>query len=91
MGVMVRGVSTKEREAKERPLTVRGENKTILSIFVSENKLTFSVSRRTEDGFERIDRYVIPVSWLLAELFRRNKDAFGDWCEFLSAVEEGAE
>jgi hypothetical protein len=76
---------------KERPITVRGENKTILSIFVSENRLTFSVSRRTENGFERIDRYVIPISWLLAEIFRRNKSAFSDWCEVLSSMEEGEE
>jgi hypothetical protein len=88
---MVSEKTGKELGRAEKPLTVRGENKTILSIFVSENRLTFSVSRRTESGFERIDRFVIPVSWLLAELFRRNKGAFGDWCEFLSAVEEGAE
>jgi hypothetical protein len=81
-----------EKARGERPLTVRGENKTILSIFVSENKLTFSVSRKTENGFERIDRFVIPVAWLMAELIRRNKDVLADWCEFLTAaVEEGTE
>jgi hypothetical protein len=76
---------------KERPITVRGENKTILSIFVSETKLTFSVSRKTESGFERVDRFVIPISWLLAEIFRRNKSAFSDWCEVLGAIEESGE
>ena len=76
---------------KERPITVRGENKTILSIFVSENKLTFSVSRKADSGFERVDRYMIPISWLLAEIFRRNKGAFSDWCEVLGAIEESGE
>jgi DNA-binding NtrC family response regulator len=80
---------SKEKEAKvERPITIRGENRTILSIFVSESKLTLSVSKRAESGFERIDRYTIPMNWLLAELFRRNKGAFSDWCEVLSAIEE---
>jgi hypothetical protein len=80
---------SKEKEVK--PLTIKGENKTILSIFVSENKLTLSVSKRTENGFERIDRYVLPMNWLLAELFQRNKGAFSDWCEVLSAIEESSE
>jgi len=77
-------------ETKEKPITIRGE-KTILSIFVSENKLTFNVSKRTESGFERVDRYTIPISWLMAELFRRNKNVFADWCEILNAVEENSE
>jgi hypothetical protein len=58
---------------------------------VSENKLTFNVSKRTESGFERVDRYTIPLSWLMAELFRRNKNVFADWCEILNAVEENSE
>jgi hypothetical protein len=78
------------KEKGEKPITIRGE-KTILSIFVSENKLTFNVSKRTESGFERIDRYTIPISWLMAELFRRNKNIFADWCEILNAVEENSE
>jgi hypothetical protein len=78
------------KEKGEKPITIRGE-KTILSIFVSENKLTFNVSKRTESGFERVDRYTIPLSWLMAELFRRNKNVFADWCEILNAVEENSE
>jgi hypothetical protein len=38
-----------------------------------------------------VDRYVIPINWLLAELFRRNKGAFSDWCTVLEAIEEGEE
>lgn len=79
------------KEKSEKPITIRGENKTILSIFVSENRLSVSVSRKTEGGFERVDRYVIPINWLLAELFRRNKGAFSDWCTVLEAIEEGEE
>ena len=80
---------TKETKG-EKPIVIRGE-KTTLSIFVSENKLTFSVSKRTESGFERVDRYTIPISWLMAELFRRNKNVFADWCEILSSIEENSE
>jgi hypothetical protein len=83
-------MSKPETKEKEKPITIRGE-KTILSIFVSENKLTFNVSKRTESGFERVDRYTIPISWLMAELFRRNKNVFADWCEILNAVEENSE
>ncbi|MCI4408537.1 MAG: hypothetical protein JHC26_05555, partial [Thermofilum sp.] len=77
-------------EKGEKPITIRGE-KTILSIFVSENKITFSVSKRTENGFEKIDRYTIPVSWLMSELFRKNTKIFADWCEILNAIEENSE
>jgi hypothetical protein len=87
---MVSEKTGKELGRAEKPITIRGES-TFLSIFVSENRLTFSVSRRTENGFERIDRYVIPISWLLAELLRRSKGAFADWCEFFSKIEEGEE
>jgi hypothetical protein len=87
---MTRWVGMSKPETKEKPITIRGE-KTILSIFVSENKLTFNVSKRTESGFERVDRYTIPISWLMAELFRRNKNVFADWCEILNAVEENSE
>jgi hypothetical protein len=81
-------MSKPEKETKtEKPITIRGE-KTILSIFVSENKITFNVSKRTENGFEKIDRYTIPTNWLMAELFRRNKNVFADWCEILNAVED---
>jgi hypothetical protein len=80
---------TKETKG-EKPIVIRGE-KTTLSIFVSENKLTFNVSKRTESGFERIDRYTIPVSWLMSELFRKNKKIFADWCEIINAIEENSE
>jgi hypothetical protein len=72
---------SKESKEKmgEKPITIRGRNGTILSIFVSETKLTFSVSRRAGESFENVDRYAVPVSWLMAEILRRNKGAFLDW------------
>jgi hypothetical protein len=76
-----------ERE-KERPVTIRGENRTILSIFISENKVTLTVSRKTETGFERVDRYVIPTDYLLYKIFERSRNSFGGICEIVERLEE---
>jgi hypothetical protein len=76
-----------ERE-KEKPVIIRGENRTILSIFVSENKVTFVVSRKVESGFERVDRYVIPADYLLFKLFEKNRSAFSSICEIVERLEE---
>jgi hypothetical protein len=71
----------------EKPVTIKGE-RTILSIFISESKVTLVVSRRTEAGFERVDRYVIPVDYLLFKIFERNKYSFKGICEIVEKIEE---
>jgi hypothetical protein len=76
-----------ERE-REKPITIRGENRTILSIFISEIKITLTVSRKTETGFERVDRYVIPVDYLLFKIFERSRGSFGSICEIVERLEE---
>jgi hypothetical protein len=76
-----------EKSEKEKPVTIRGENKTILSIFISSNKLTLTVSRKGETGFERIDRYVIPLDYLLFKIFEKNIDALSTVCELAEKVE----
>jgi hypothetical protein len=76
---------------REKPITIRGENKTILSIFVSENKVAFTVSRRTEAGFERIDRYTIPVDYILYKIFERSWRRFTSICEIVERLETETE
>jgi hypothetical protein len=71
----------------EKPVTIRGE-KTILSIFIGENKLTLVVSRRTESGFERVDRYVIPIDYFLFKVFERSRSSFSSICEIVERLEE---
>jgi hypothetical protein len=73
---------------REKPITIRGENKTILSIFIGEGKITLTVSRRGESGFERIDRYVIPADYLLFKLFEKNRGSFSSICEIIEKIEE---
>jgi hypothetical protein len=73
---------------KEKPITIRGENKTILSIFIGEGKITLTVSRKGESGFDRIDRYVIPTDYLLFKLFEKNRRVFGGICEIIEKIEE---
>jgi hypothetical protein len=73
---------------KEKPITIRGENKTILSIFIGEGKITLTVSRKGESGFDRIDRYVIPADYLLFKLFEKNRGVFGGICEIIEKIEE---
>jgi hypothetical protein len=75
-----------ERE-REKPITIRGENKTILSIFISENKVTLTVSRKTESGFERVDRYTIPVDYVLYKIFEKSWKSFSGICEIVEKLE----
>jgi len=75
-----------ERE-REKPITIRGE-RTILSIFIGENKVTLTVSRKTESGFERVDRYSIPADYLLFKLFEKNHTSFRGICEIVERLEE---
>jgi hypothetical protein len=72
---------------KDKPITIKGE-KTLLSIFISENRLTFTVSRRTETGFERIDRYVIPLDYFLFKLFEKNPRNFDSICSLIERLEK---
>jgi methyl coenzyme M reductase subunit D len=75
-----------ERE-REKPITIKGE-RTILSIFIGENKITLTVSRRTETGFERVDRFIIPVDYLLFKIFEKNRSSFSGICEIIEKIEE---
>jgi methyl coenzyme M reductase subunit D len=75
-----------ERE-REKPITIKGE-RTILSIFIGENKITLTVSRRTETGFERVDRFIIPVDYLLFKIFEKNRSSFSGICEIFERLEE---
>ena len=81
-------MSEKEKPEKEKPITIKGENKTILSIFIGEGKITLTVSRKSESGFERIDRYVIPTDYLLFKLFEKNRGSFSGICEIIEKIEE---
>jgi hypothetical protein len=80
-------MAEREKE-KEKPITIRGENKTILSIFIGEGKITLTVSRKGEGGFDRIDRYVIPTDYLLFKLFEKSRGVFGGICEIIEKIEE---
>jgi len=73
---------------KEKPIVIKGENKTALSIFIGEREVTLTVLRKTESEFERIDRYIIPVSYLLLKIFEKNRGMFSDLCEIVEKIEE---
>jgi methyl coenzyme M reductase subunit D len=71
---------------KEKPITIRGE-KTILSIFIGEGKITLSVSRKGQDGFEKIDRYIIPTDYLLFRISEKDRRVFGRICEIIDKID----
>jgi hypothetical protein len=71
----------------DKPITIRGENKTILSLFISENKVTLTVSRKTESGFERVDRYTIPTDYILYKIFEKAWRNFSGICEIVEKLE----
>lgn len=73
---------------KEKPvIKVRGES-TILTVFAGGDNLAFSVIKRTEGGFERVDRYYIPVEYLLLKLLEKKKDALLKMCKIAETLIE---
>jgi hypothetical protein len=71
----------------EKPITIKGEN-TILTIFIRENRITLNISRKTQTGFERIDRFVIPTDYLIYKLFEKRLDLFDTICELVDKLRE---
>jgi hypothetical protein len=71
----------------EKPITIKGES-TILTIFIRENRITLNISRRTQTGFERIDRFVIPTDYLIYKLFEKRLDLFSVICELVDKLRE---
>jgi len=84
-----------EVEKKKPNLTLRGENKTLLSIWVSGNDLKIRVSRRSEKGFEKIDTYVLPLETLINRVLLDSEaiDITRRYCKFAEVIEseEGEE
>jgi len=73
---------------KQKPiLTIRGRE-TFLSIWLSGNNMKLSVSRRTENGFEKIDSYAIPLDYLLFKALEKSREVLKHYCEFVGALEE---
>jgi hypothetical protein len=73
-------------DKSDKPITIRGE-KTILSIFISESKITITVSRKAESGFERVDRYTIPTDYILYKIFEKSWKSFSGICEIVEKLE----
>jgi len=78
-------------EEKQKPIvTLRGKD-SFLSIWIQGNTVKFTVTKRSGDGFQRVDSFSMPVGYFLYEVARKNREALTDLCEFISAVEEKEE
>jgi len=83
-----------EVEKRKPDLVIRGNNKTILSIWISERGIRLSVSKRGEQGgFEKIDSYSIPLDYLLYKLVSSEelRPLMKRHCSFVEALVEEEE
>jgi len=83
-----------EVEKKKPNLTLRGENKTLLSIWVSGSDLKIRVSRRSDKGsFEKIDTYVLPLEILINRVLLDSEaiDITRRYCKFAEVLESEEE
>jgi len=76
-----------EKSEKKPLLTIRGKE-TYLSVWVSGNSVKMSVSKRGDQGFVRVDSYMIPLDYMLFKIFESSKDVLKRYCEFVASVEE---
>jgi len=68
-------------------INMRGGNNTFLSIWIGSN-VKIVISRKSGDGFERIDSYTIPLDYLILRIFDRSRDVLKRFCEFVDALED---
>jgi len=82
-----------EIEKRKPDLVIRGNNKTTLSIWISERTIRLSVSRKGEQGFEKIDSYSIPLDYLLYKLVSSEelRPLMKRHCSFVEALVEEEE
>jgi len=67
---------------KRKPdVTFSGKN-SVMSIWIKGRTLKVRVSRLTQQGFERIDTFTIPVDSLLMAIVRQLPSEFTVYCKF---------
>jgi len=78
-----------EVEKRKPDFTMRGRE-TVLSVWIGERGLRLSVSKKTEQGFQRIDSFSIPLDYLLFKIFSNvsGRSMLRNYCEFLEQLEE---
>lgn len=74
-----------ERPSEKPSVVVRGKD-TVLSVWISENSVRFSVSRKNEGRFERVDSYSIPLDYLLFKIMEKNPSMIKRYCEFVESL-----
>jgi len=81
-----------EAEKRKPDFTMRGKE-SILSVWIGERSVKLSVSKRTEQGFQKIDSFSIPMDYLLFKIFSNVsvRAIFKNYCEFLEQLEEEGE
>lgn len=73
---MVKNMNLGEEEGKERgkPDLITRHGDTVMSIWITENKIRLSVSRKKEGGFEKVGVFVIPVDYMVFKILMKNPD-----------------
>jgi len=75
-----------ELEKRKPDFTMKGKE-SILSVWIGERGIRLSISKRTEQGFQKIDSFSIPLDYLLFKIFGSAKSLFKNYCEFLEQLE----
>lgn len=75
-----------EERVGEKPSLVLKGKETVLSVWISENSVRFSVSKKSEGKYEKVDSYTIPLDYLLFKIGERNSHMIRRYCEFIESL-----
>jgi len=80
-------------ESRKPDISIKGNNNSILSIWISRKGLKLSVSRRVGNTFEKVDTYNIPLEFILAKAMFKEEmhDSLKDFCINLERIVFGEE
>lgn len=75
-----------ERKSEKPDIIVRGRD-TYLSVWIS-SIVKISITRKSSDGYERVDSYAIPLDYLVFKILDKSRDVLKRYCEFVDALQD---
>lgn len=74
-------------EKKAKPdIVIKGKD-CYLSIWLGDN-VRITVTKKTQNGFERIDSFMMPLEYLLFKVLEKKRDVLKKFAVFVESVEE---
>lgn len=71
-----------------KPLTLRGRNGLRLNVWFNEGRVTFKVTRRTENGFETVDTFDVDTDFFVFKMLEVAGAAGEKFCRLAEKLAE---